>query len=71
MGTTPFMLQFLERKVQEWTEEVKVLSEFAITQSHAAYVAFTHGLSSRWNYLHIRVTHWEGQLQSFLSHWKL
>ena len=58
MGTTPVMLQFVERKVQEWTEEVKVLSEFAITQPHAAYAAFTHGLSSRWNYL-LRVTIWE------------
>ena len=58
MGTTPFMLQFVERKVQEWTEEVKVLTEFAITQPHAAYVVFTHGLSSRWNYL-LRVTNWE------------
>ena len=58
MATTPFMLQFVERKVQEWTEEVKVLSGFAITQPHAAYAAFTHGLSSRWNYL-LRVTNWE------------
>ena len=58
MGTTPFMLQFIERKVEEWTEEVNVLSEFAITQPHAAYAAFTHGLSSRWNYL-LRVTNWE------------
>ena len=56
--TTPFMLQFIERKVEEWTEEVKVLSEFTITQPHAAYAAFTHGLSSRWNYL-LRVTNWE------------
>ena len=25
------------------------LSRFAETQPHAAYCAFTHGLSSRWN----------------------
>ena len=40
-----------QRKVEEWTEEVKTLSdtEFAKTQPHAAYAAFIHGLSSKWN----------------------
>jgi len=28
--------------------ELKLLSSFAITQSHAAYSAFTHGLVSKW-----------------------
>ena len=30
---------------------MKTLSEYARTQPHAAYAAFTHGLSSKWNYL--------------------
>ena len=38
--------------------EVEKLSKFAQTQPHAAYAAFTHGLSSKWNYL-LRVTDWE------------
>ena len=38
------------------------LSKFAQTQPHAAYAAFTHGLSSKWNYL-LRVTDW-GILES-------
>ena len=30
----------------KWTSEVKTLSQFAVTLPHAAYSAFTHGLSS-------------------------
>ena len=58
LGSTSFLQQFISKRVQEWVEEVKILSEFAITQPHAAYAAFTHGLSSKWNYL-LRVTDWE------------
>ena len=50
IGTTSFLKQFMERKIQEWSEEVRTLSDFARTQPHAAYSAFTHGLSARWNY---------------------
>ena len=41
--------------VDEWVEEIKTLSEITKTEPHAAFAAFTHGLSSRWNYF-IRVT---------------
>ena len=47
----PFLTGYFKQKVEEWTEEVKTLSEYAKTQPHAAYAAFTHGLSSKWNYL--------------------
>ena len=47
IGGTPFLKQFVGRKVQEWANE---LSTFAKTQPHAAYAAFTHGLSSKWTY---------------------
>ena len=57
MGTTHFLHQYVARKVLEWTE-IKILSKFSTTQPHAVYTAFTHGLSSRLNYL-IRVTDWE------------
>ena len=30
---------------------IEVLSTFAVTQPHAAYAAFTHGLTSRWTFL--------------------
>ena len=51
IGTAPFLTDFVKKKVEEWTEEMKTLSEYARTQPHAAYAAFTHGLSSKWNYL--------------------
>ena len=38
-----------------WANEVKKLSKVAETQPHAAYAAYTHGLSSKWNYL-LRIT---------------
>lgn len=58
MGTTSFVKQFVQRKVEGWVREVEKLSNFAATQPHAAYAAFTHGLMLRWNYL-LRVIDWE------------
>ena len=58
MGTATFVERFVQRKVEGWVKEVERLSSFAMTQPHAAYAAFTHGLVSRWNYL-LRVVDWE------------
>ena len=58
IGAASFIQQYIERKVNLWVREIEKLSKFAVTQPHAAYAAFTHGLSSRWNYL-LRVTDWE------------
>ena len=55
MGTTSFLHQYVERKVNGWVKEIEKLSKFTRTQPHAAYAACTHGLSSRVNYL-LRVT---------------
>ena len=35
IGTAPFLTDFVEKTVEEWTEEVKTLSVIARTQSHA------------------------------------
>ena len=51
LGSKPFVEKYLEEKVTRWTSEVRALAKFAITQPHAAYCAFTHGLSSHWTYL--------------------
>ena len=51
MGAAVFVEQFVQRKVEGLAKEVERLSTFAVTQPHAAYVAFTDGLVSRWNYL--------------------
>ena len=58
IGTCAFIRQFIERRVEQWVKELENLCKIAETQPHAAYAAFTHGLSSRWNYL-LRVIDWE------------
>ena len=55
VGKSSFVRQYVERKVEGWVNEVKKLSKIAETQPHAAYAAYTHGLSSKWNYL-LRIT---------------
>ena len=51
LESKPFAAKYLEEKMAKWTSEVKTLSQFAVTQPHAAYSAFTHSLSSHWTYL--------------------
>ena len=43
------------------------LSKITETKPHAAYAAYTHGLSSKWNYL-LRISDWEeNQLEDILE----
>ena len=51
IGSYSFTKEYVTRKVHEWSEEVRQLAHIAISQPHAAYAAFTHGLSGRWTYL--------------------
>ena len=51
LGTEAFVHEFVNNKVQQWVEEVQRLSSTANTQPHAAYSAFTHGLSSKLTYI--------------------
>ena len=37
-----FVEEYVSNKVEEWSEEIKHLAKFAVSQPHAAYVAFTH-----------------------------
>ena len=48
IGSTAFVAQYVSNKITTWISELKLLSSFAITQPHAAYSAFTHGLVSNW-----------------------
>ena len=69
IGTTSFRNQLIDQKVRKWVEEIKTLSEIAKTEPHAAFAAFTHGLSSRWNYFlwvtDLKSLSATGQLQPF------
>ena len=51
IGSHSFTEEYVSRKVQVWSEEVQRLAHVAVSQPHAAYAAFTHGLASRWTYL--------------------
>ena len=51
IGTADFRKEFVQEKVNEWVKEIETLSNFAKTEPHAAYTAFTHGIKHRWNYL--------------------
>jgi len=51
IDTSQFLSVYVEREVGEWAKEIERLSSVAITQSHAAYAAFTHSLKRKWTYL--------------------
>ena len=51
IGSRSFTGVYVNNKVESWTKEIERLPEIAISQPHAAYATFTHGLSSQWNYL--------------------
>ena len=51
IGKQTFIESYVQRKVTTWINELERLSSIAITQPHAAFAAFTHGLTSRWTYL--------------------
>ena len=51
IGSRTFTEEYVSHKVQTWTKEIKRIGKVATSQPHAAYAAFTHGLSSRWTYL--------------------
>ena len=51
LGSTSFVESYVQCKVSQQVDTVKTLSRIPLTQPRAAYSAFTHGLSSKWNYL--------------------
>ena len=46
IGSHSFAEEYVNNKVKKWTEEIKHLAKVAVSQRHAAYAAFTHGMSS-------------------------
>ena len=51
IGSQTFKDKYITEKVTKWTKEVRRLSEFAKTEPHAAYTAFTFGIKHRWTYI--------------------
>ena len=50
IGSEAFEQEFLQQKLQDWISDLRKLSIIAESQPHAAYSAYSHGLSFRWNY---------------------
>ena len=46
-----YVSQYVSEKVQQWSKELKLLSSIAITQPHATFAAYIHGLASKWSFL--------------------
>ncbi len=63
VGTPHFISGYVQHKVTEWVNEVERLSSIAVTQPHAAYAAFTHGLKHKWTYLIRTIPNIADQLQ--------
>ena len=63
VGTSQFVSGYVQHKVIEWVNEVERLSSIAVTQPHAAYAAFTHGLKHKWTYLIRTIPNIDDQLQ--------
>ena len=51
LGTSTFLQHYVKRKVEGWAQELNQLASIAANNPHAAYAAFTHGLSGRWTFL--------------------
>ena len=51
LGTLQYSEGFVEAKVDTWRTVILSLTETASSQPHAAYSAFTHGLSNLWFFL--------------------
>ena len=51
IGSKDFINEYVSRKVKHWVDEIKMLSKIAMSQPHAAFSAFTHGLAGKWLYI--------------------
>ena len=51
IGSANFSEAFVKMKVEGWTYEIEQLSEISKAHPHAAYTAYTHGLSHKWKLL--------------------
>ena len=47
LGSRQFVEEYVQKGVDGWVKEIDRLSSFAVSHPHAAYVAFTHGLSNK------------------------
>ena len=51
LATVEFLNSYVQNRVSSWVGEIEKLSEIAITQPQAAYMAFMHVFLHRWSYI--------------------
>ena len=51
LGSTEFIDQFVTDKVNQWMQEICILSDIADAQPHVAHAAFTHGYVHKFSFL--------------------
>ena len=50
LGTASYAESYAQSKIAIWEKKLTSLYNIAISQPHAAYAAFTHGLAHKWNF---------------------
>ena len=51
VGSSDYRDEYVSERVKEWITEIKILSDIAKSQPHAAYSAFVHGLTGHWSHI--------------------
>ena len=51
VGSSNYRDEYVSERVKEWITEIKILSDIAKSQPHAAYSAFVHGLTGHWSHI--------------------
>ena len=51
LGSIEFVHQFVANKVNQWTQELLLLSDIARAQPHSVFAAFTHGYVHKFSFL--------------------
>ena len=64
LGCHTYTSEFVSDKVEQWTKELKSLSKIAVSQPHAAFAAYTHGMVSKWSFISRTIPNIGTHLQS-------
>ena len=64
LGSHSYTSEFVKGKVNLWIKELKVLSNIAASQPHAAYAAYSHGMMSKWSYISQTIPNISNHLRS-------
>ena len=51
IGTSEYVNNWMDNKVQSWVDEITTLSTIVRTQPQSAFSALTHGIMSHWTYI--------------------